>query len=161
VWLTALYLLLNSKSLPQTKLFSLLNTTGNENVNSVFQQEEDKKERDVSPLKLGNGKGSAPPSDMEKEEWRNLQKLIRGNIDRLSSHTRNLGIVLCFASGIGLITGKDREIIANSSQLEIDQLKKFYSTVSGKEEDAYEKLLKVLKMTSNNWALDVLEITDC
>jgi len=131
--------------------------TGNESGSSVFGE---KLEETISPLKITVGRSSGSPSEMDREGWPSLQKLIAANIDRLSSHTRNLGLVLCFASGTGLITGKDREIIANYSQLEMDQLKKFYTTVSEKEEDAYEKLLKVLKMTSNNWALDVLGIRD-
>jgi len=150
----AFYLLLNSKSCPATQVLGLLNTTGNESAGSVFQE----KKQDTNPSRLRVDSRSETTSELEKAGWRSLQQVITENIDRLSSHTRNLGLVLCFASGTGLITGKDREIIANYSQLEIDQLKKFYTTVSGKEEDAYGKLLKVLRMTSNNWALDVLQI---
>ncbi|CAL8100496.1 unnamed protein product [Orchesella dallaii] len=136
---TAFYLLLNSKPCSEEEVQDLLSRTGNENAVSVLLQ----------PVELS-----------EKEKWDRLQKVVANNIDRLSSHTMNLGLVLCFASGIGLISGKDREIIANISTLEIDQLKQFYRTVSCKEEDAYEKLLKVLKMTNNNWALSVLHVKD-
>ncbi|ODN03211.1 hypothetical protein Ocin01_03470 [Orchesella cincta] len=137
---TAFYLLLNSKPCSVEEVQNLLSISGNENAASVLTQ---------------------PEELSEKEKWDRLQKVISNNIDRLSSHTMNLGLVLSFASGIGLISGKDREIIANISTLEIDQLKQFYKTVSYKEEDAYEKLLKVLKMTNNNWALSVLHIKDC
>lgn len=98
------YLLLNAKSYPAAKLLSLFNSTGNESVASVFEEEEmtssDRNEEAVE----------------ENEEWILLRKVITDNIDRLSSHTMNLGLVLCFASGIGLITGKDREIIVRFLQ---------------------------------------------
>lgn len=93
------YLLLSAKSCPTATLLSIFNSTGNERVASVLQHEEmassDSNEETVE----------------ENEQWILLQKVITSNIDRLSSHTMNLGLVLCFASGIGLITGKDREII--------------------------------------------------
>lgn len=96
--LSAFYLLLNSKNCTPQQIISLLNASGNGAVAKVYQPDE----------RSGNDNRT------EKEVWQDLQKLISNNIDRLSSHTMNLGLVLCFASGAELITGKDREIIVRS-----------------------------------------------
>lgn len=90
-----LYLILNAKACPGTELLNLLNSSGNQKAAGIFEEK-----------KISTG---------ERDQWPRLQKMITDNIDRMSSHTMHLGLVLCFASGIGLISGRDREIIVSFS----------------------------------------------
>jgi len=124
--LTTLFLLITSKG-EVTRLPKLLTLTGNEDALQALLQE------DQSP--------EAGP--------------ILGNLEKLCSHTENCGAVLSYASGLGLINGWEREHMTKQCRSEEEKLSAFYNLVASKP-NALDKLLQVLRMTNNHWALQVL-----
>jgi len=114
--------------------------------------------------KTGNNKAANVLLDSDGEQNdtmdENHKTLILNNLDKLSSHTMNLPMVFSYASGLELITGKEREVIIDNFSCTNERFSEFFKLTTNKGAAAYPKLINVLKMTQNNWALDVLHYTD-
>lgn len=139
--LKTVYLVSSGKSTDAfDRLIDLLQKTGNNKAASVL-------------LNSGNAESQEKMDESHKE-------MILSNLEKLSSHSQNLPMVFSYASGMELITGKEREIIMDKFLGTDERFSEFYKLTTKKGPAAYSKLIQVLKMTQNNWALDVLHYED-
>jgi len=138
--LTTFYLLAASKGVESlAKIPELLELTGNESAAQFLLEEE---QDDISS---------------NKHSTQDSCQQILGNLDRLCSHTINIAAVLSYATGLELITGTEREMIEKQCRSEEEQLEAFYAFVASKGASSVQKLVQVLTMTNNFWALEVVQ----